>query len=98
MFLDALITATYDMEFFYVDASSYKRVTVREVPELQALTLCFWIRLPQGYSKKTAFAYPAIIDYTSGSNELEKLTLLLREDSDTKEIKLDLVFEGGGEQ
>ena len=84
------------MEFQNDDSAL--RATVREIPELQALTLCFWIRLPHGYTKKTRFVYP-IIDYESGSNRLESVLVSLYEDRETKDIKLGLTFiAGGGEE
>ena len=94
MFFCIRIIATYDMEFQTEDNAL--RASVREIPELPALTLCFWIRLPQGY-KTTRFSYP-IIDYRTGSNRLETVTVYLSENHETKDIKLELTFiVGGGE-
>ena len=91
MFVDFEITATYDMEFPVVDQHSVKRATAREVPELSAFTLCFWIRLPRGYQKKSFLMYP-MIEY-KGSE-----ILYLGVVGDETEPKMDFIFDGGGKQ
>jgi len=83
------ITATYDMEFSVVDHQSVKRAAAREVPELPAFTLCFWIRLPRGYKKKSPLIYP-MIEYKS-SHSL--YIGLVGEETDPK---MDFIFNGGG--
>ena len=91
IFVDFEITATYDMEFPVVDDESVKRATAREVPELPAFTLCFWIRLPQGYTTKSFLMYP-MIEYRSS----ESLYIgLVGEETDPK---MDFIFDGGGKQ
>ena len=88
---DFEITATYDMEFPVVDQYRVKRATAREVPELPAFTLCFWIRLPLGYKKKSFLMYP-MIEYRSS----ESLYMgLVGEETNPK---MDFIFSGGGKQ
>lgn len=93
IFVDFEITATYDMEFPAGDENNVKRATAREVPELPALTLCFWIRLPRGYTKKSFLMYP-MIEYRGGGSESLYIGLVGEE----TEPKLDLIFNGGGKQ
>ena len=79
------------MEFPVVDQHSVKRATAREVPELPAFTLCFWIRLPLGYKKKSFLMYP-MIEYRSS----ESLYMgLVGEETNPK---MDFIFSGGGKQ
>ena len=91
IFIAFEITATYDMEFPVVDPQSVKQATAREVPELPAFTLCFWIRLPRGYKKKSFLMYP-MIEY-KGSESL--YIGLVGEETDPK---MDFIFDGGGKQ
>lgn len=91
IFVDYEITATYDMEFPVVDQKSVKRATAREVPELPAFTLCFWIRLPRGYTRESPLMYP-LIEYR-GSKSL--YIGLVGQESDPK---MDFIFDGGGKQ
>ena len=91
IFVDFEIIDTYDMEFPVVDQENVKRVTAREVPELPAFTLCFWIRLPQSYKKKSFLMYP-MIEY-KGSELL--YIGMVGEETDPK---MEFVFHGGGKQ
>lgn len=91
VFADFEITATYDMEFPVVDQQSVKRATAREVPELPAFTLCFWIRLPRGYQKKSFLMYP-MIEYQGPE------ILFIGFVGEDTEPKMDFIFDGGGKQ
>ena len=91
IFVDSEITATYDMEFPVVDQQSVKRAIAREVPQLPAFTLCFWIRLPRGYKRESPLMYP-MIEYR-GSESL--YIGLVGQESDPK---MDFIFDGGGKQ
>ena len=90
------ITATYDLDFPVVEMGDVKRVAVREIPELQAFTLCFWIRLTDDYILKSVLNNYQLIEYR-GSNTLE--TVYFRVIGEESDVKLEFVLGNqGGKQ